>query len=176
MQRELPSQPDLEQLKTQAKELLKAWKSHDDDAIRRIQENHPRPGGATLRLGDAQLVIAREYGFASWPKLKAHIEECSLHTIHTQFKKAFEEEDVALFRRLLARYPSLKGKINEPIEGFNAPAITCARSPEMFDAMVEAGADINARSQWWAGGFAFLHTARPELAKHAIERGAFVDA
>ncbi|MGB0071169.1 MAG: hypothetical protein WBQ11_24380, partial [Isosphaeraceae bacterium] len=38
-----------------------------------------------------------------------------------------------------------------------------------------AGADVNARSQWWAGGFGLLHTADPELAAYAIERGAVVD-
>jgi ankyrin repeat protein len=54
--------------------------------------------------------------------------------------------------------------------------INCARSPEMFDAMLEAGADINAKSRWWAGGFGFLHTAQPALAQHAIGRGAAVDA
>ncbi len=38
-----------------------------------------------------------------------------------------------------------------------------------------AGADVNARSQWWAGGFGRLYTADPELAAYAIERGAVVD-
>lgn len=183
MKRELPSQPNLEQLKIQAKELLKARKSNDADAIRRIQESHPQLAGASasrvrdakLRLGDAQLVIAREFGFESWPKLKAHIERCSLKKVLQQFKKAFEEDDVALFRSLLTRYPQLKAKINEPIAHFDSPVITCARSPEMLDAMIEAGADLNARSRWWAGGFGFLHTAKPELAKHAIARGAWVD-
>lgn len=38
-----------------------------------------------------------------------------------------------------------------------------------------AGADVNARSQWWTGGFGRLHTADPELAAYAIERRAVVD-
>ena len=45
----------------------------------------------------------------------------------------------------------------------------------MIDVLLAAGADMNAKSQWWAGGFGFLHTADPELAAYAIERGAVVD-
>src|SRR6185503_17681706 len=80
-----------------------------------------------------------------------------------------------LFRKLLERYPALKAKINDPIADFDSYAINYARSPEMLDALIEAGADLNAKSQWWAGGFGFLHTAKPELAKHAVARGAVVD-
>jgi ankyrin repeat protein len=176
MKRELPSLPNLEQLRIQAKELLKAHKFHDPDAIQRIQESHPRGiREGSLRLSDAQLVIAREYGFESWPKLKAHVERSSAEPAHCQFKRAFEEDDVVAFRNLLARYPELRRKINDPVTAFGAPIITCARSPQMLDAMIDAGADINARSQWWAGGFGLLHSAKPELAIYAIQRGAHVD-
>src|SRR5688572_8831921 len=91
------------------------------------------------------------------------------------FKKAFCDHDAALFRRLLERYPDLKAKINEPVAAFDAPVITSVRSREMLDVLLEAGADINAKSRWWAGGFGLLHGADPELAAYAIERGAVVD-
>src|ERR1700690_2964022 len=82
MSKSFPVRPNLEQLKKQAKELLKSHKSGDPDGLRRIQENHPDWGNrsaeelraARFSLGDAQLVIAREYGCASWPKLKAQVE------------------------------------------------------------------------------------------------------
>jgi ankyrin repeat protein len=45
----------------------------------------------------------------------------------------------------------------------------------MLDVLLAAGADINAKSRWWAGGFGLLHSASPELAAYAIERGAIVD-
>src|SRR5204863_8965162 len=70
----------------------------------------------------------------------------------------------------------VKARINEPVGFFDAPAITLARSREMLDVLLEAGADINAKSRWWAGGFGLLHGAAPELAAYAIERGAVVDA
>ena len=75
MKRELPLEPNLDQLKNQAKDLLKAHKASDPEATQRVRESHPGWSGAKLRLSDAQLVIAREYGFASWPKLKAHVEQ-----------------------------------------------------------------------------------------------------
>lgn len=45
----------------------------------------------------------------------------------------------------------------------------------MLDVLLEAGADLNARSRWWAGGFGLLHHAEPDLAAYAIQRGATVD-
>ena len=91
------------------------------------------------------------------------------------FKKAFKEQDAALFRQLLERHPEMKAKINEPVEAFDAPVITRVRTREMLDVLLEAGADINAKSLWWAGGFGLLHGAEPDLAAYAIQRGAVVD-
>lgn len=90
-------------------------------------------------------------------------------------KEAFHKDDAAAIRGLLERYPALKTMINEPLAAFDAPAIVCVRSREMLDVLLEAGADINAKSRWWAGGFGLLHGASPELSAYAIERGASVD-
>lgn len=78
----LPAHPSLEQYKKQAKELLKAYRSADVETIRRVKRNHPRfeklaePGFeiSKFALADAQLVIAREHGFESWPKFTKRIE------------------------------------------------------------------------------------------------------
>jgi hypothetical protein len=80
--RELPLNPSILQLKNQAKDLLKARQKFDRAALQRIREFHPRfnkSGDAEIAaskfaLSDAQLSIAREYGFASWPRLKARVE------------------------------------------------------------------------------------------------------
>jgi hypothetical protein len=84
--RRLPSNPNLDHLKYQAKDLLKAHAARDPGAAQRIREFHPRFGRATdaeifaarLKLSDAQLTIARESGFPSWPRLKRHIEKPTL--------------------------------------------------------------------------------------------------
>src|SRR5262245_45213991 len=93
-----------------------------------------------------------------------------------QFKQAFHANDAPQIRKLLGQFPDFKSKINEPIGPFDSPAVTLVRSREMLDALLDAGADINGKSRWWAGGFGLLHSAPPELARYAIERGAIVDA
>jgi len=75
--KELPSRPNLEQYKKQAKDLLKQAKSADPAAFERLKRFHrgyAASPAAKFRLADAQFVIAREHGFESWPKLAKQIE------------------------------------------------------------------------------------------------------
>lgn len=92
------------------------------------------------------------------------------------FKQAFGNDDAVLCERLLAQHPEIKLKINEPMFAFDSRAINRVRSRKMLDLLLKAGADINAKSDWWAGGFGLLHFAPSSLATYAIERGAVVDA
>jgi hypothetical protein len=92
-----------------------------------------------------------------------------------ELKQALGSENASVVQQILDHHPELKAKINEPIGPFDSPAIVSARSPKMLDVLLAAGADLNAKSSWWAGGFGLLHTAGPELAAYAIRRGAFVD-
>jgi ankyrin repeat protein len=93
-----------------------------------------------------------------------------------RIKSAFRADDPDQVRELLNLHPELKERINDPVGPFDSPAIVNARSRRMLDVLLGAGADINARSQWWAGGFGLLDSASPDLAAYAIERGAVVDA
>lgn len=71
---------NLEQQKKRAKELMKAVRMGAPEALARLQEQHPRGerlAPAEAQLADAQAAIAREAGFASWAKLKAHTERLS---------------------------------------------------------------------------------------------------
>ncbi len=80
---QLPSRPNLDQLRKQAKDLLAAWQAGDAEALSALREHHP---GATkkempagdLRLADAQLVTARRYGFPNWPRMKEEVELANL--------------------------------------------------------------------------------------------------
>jgi hypothetical protein len=84
--RPLPSNPNLDHLKYQAKDLLKDHAARTPDVAQRIREFHPRFGRAEdaeifeaqLKLSDAQLTIAREHGFPTWARLKRHIEKPTL--------------------------------------------------------------------------------------------------
>lgn len=110
MKRSLPPHPSLAQLRHQAKELLKRHHAGDREAIVRFGE-HPRLSrttesnirAATLSLSDAQLVIAREYGFASWPKLKLHVEGIvRVEERVAWLRQAFAEADQETRQRLLS--------------------------------------------------------------------------
>src|SRR5580698_3687005 len=78
----LPSAPNLDHLKHQAKDLCHLYGLKDRSCAQRLREFHPRYFNASdeqilsgeLTVSDAQLAIAREYGFASWFRLKHHIE------------------------------------------------------------------------------------------------------
>jgi ankyrin repeat protein len=70
---------DLGQLKKQAKEWLRKGRIGDREALELLRRLHPRGAAlaadpAELQLADAQLALARAYGFASWPRLREHIE------------------------------------------------------------------------------------------------------
>ncbi|HLW51367.1 MAG TPA: ankyrin repeat domain-containing protein [Candidatus Angelobacter sp.] len=82
--RSLPERPDLRHLKDQAKDLL-------------------RSGGAGS-LTDAQFKIARRYGFASWPRVKSHVD--SLHEAG-RLKQAIDANDLAAVKVMMARNPEL---------------------------------------------------------------------
>jgi ankyrin repeat protein len=70
----LPERPDLDQLRRQAKELRDAVRRGDAAAAERFGRHHPAALQGVASLASAQLVIARELGFASWPRLKAAID------------------------------------------------------------------------------------------------------
>src|SRR5260370_143723 len=78
----LPNNPSLENLRKQAKSLRNAVHANESDALTRVREFHPHPdeGLQKVSLGDAQLVIARSHGFASWSKLKQHLEVVKQHS------------------------------------------------------------------------------------------------
>jgi ankyrin repeat protein len=92
-----------------------------------------------------------------------------------ELKQAFRSGKAAAVKQILDRHAELKAKINDPIGPFDSPAIVNARSPEMLEVLLAAGADLNAKSNWWAGGFGLLHGASRDLADYAIKRGAVVD-
>ena len=76
--RPIPPRPSLEFDRKQARALLDALRQGDDDAVRRLRAHHPRyragDPARDIALHDAQLVIAREYGFASWPRWRQFVE------------------------------------------------------------------------------------------------------
>jgi hypothetical protein len=71
----LPQDPDLSQLRSQARELQRAVRRGDPAALARVARWHPgRPDAATFPLTAAQLILARQHGFASWGRLRRYVQ------------------------------------------------------------------------------------------------------
>jgi ankyrin repeat protein len=124
--RKLPENPDLHHLKDQAKDLLKA--------------------GEAESLAKAQFQIARQYGFTSWPKLKAHVESLQLGG---QLKPAIAANDLETVKRLMTQHPELH---RAPLGGSKSLPLTwvaeCRVPPSetrlaMARWMIENGSDIH---------------------------------
>jgi len=101
--RTLSAHPDLDQLKRQAKELLKAYRESNGTAIAEVNSHYRGANPSTFALHDAQLVIARAYGFDSWPKLKAHVEGVTLQRL----ADAVRANDLHAVRAMIDRRPEL---------------------------------------------------------------------
>lgn len=124
----LPTRPNLEHLKNQAKDLLKGHAAHEASVAQRMREFHPMFAGATdaaifaakVTLSAAQFAIAREYGIPNWVRLKAHVESPALagelnlphheRIEDARFRRAVElmdTGDVAGLRKYLKQNPGL---------------------------------------------------------------------
>ena len=160
MSRELPAKPSLEYLRKQAKQLQRTT-SHG-------------------KLADAQHTLAREYGFADWAKLKSYVITLGLPPAEA-LTAALRDQAAQRVRELLESHPELRAKINEPLPnyGFGQHALFAAvqRSDRAtIDVLLDAGANIHKRTEWWAGGFGVLDDCDPGLVDFLVERGAVIDA
>lgn len=159
MSRYLPEKPNLEYLKKQSKELLRSM-----------------PRG---KLADAQHALANEYGFATWSKLKSYVETLGRSPAE-ELKAAVCDSDTERVREVLKRHPELRARIDDPLPdyGFGQHALFAAvqRSDRAtIDVLLRAGADIQKRTEWWAGGFGVLDECDPRLVDFLTERGAVPD-
>lgn len=172
----LPARPNFKHQQKLAKRLLREVWAGDADAIARVQSFLPGTSNLdALKLHDAQLVIARGYGFDSWAAMKRKIESLTKSPVE-QFDAAVREGDEARARELLEMHAEVRARINEPRFDFDSPAILQAKKNlPLVDVLIEYGADINARSKWWAGGFGILESDLTlEQATPLIDRGARV--
>jgi ankyrin repeat protein len=174
--RPLPSKPSLDKQRKLAKALARDYWRGKSEAIERVHTLHPNPPAPEhFVLSDAQLVIARGYGFAGWPHLKKKIESLT-KSVAELFKTAVEGGDVDQVRQLLQSHTDLVSMINEPIFGFKSPAVHVARTNlELLDLLLAHGADLNARTSWEKGGFGVLEQVSPQDAAPLVARGARID-
>jgi hypothetical protein len=96
--RPLPVRPNLDQLKHQAKDLLRGIHAGDPEALADLKEHHPDPKDpSNAKLADAQLVLARSYQASSWTRLVQAVE----------LVEAIWRDDIDAVRKLVTSNPKL---------------------------------------------------------------------
>ena len=96
--RHFPVRPNLDQLKNQAKDLLRAFRCGDPDAISDFRDFQSKPiDSLTVRLAEAQFVLARSYGLPSWPRM---VTACRMTV-------AISRGDLETVRAMVLREPRL---------------------------------------------------------------------
>jgi ankyrin repeat protein len=130
----LREHPDIDQLKRQAKELLRGFKAAEERVVKEVNAHYDNANPATFALHDAQLVIARAYGFQSWPKLKAYVDGITLK----QLVDAVRADDLVEVRALLKVRPELAHMSMDNLQVLHHAVLN--RAPEMVRILMQHGA------------------------------------
>jgi hypothetical protein len=133
--RHFPVRPSLEQLRHQAKDLLRDARRGEPEAVEALQKHAgDRRAPADARLADAQRALARSYGLPSWPRL---VLACKL-------TDAIWRDDVLAVRDLVTRHPRLLHEDARGVRGNWGPPMSYAANlgrDEIIAALRELGAD-----------------------------------
>lgn len=163
--------PDnLEQQRKLAKDLLREARDGDPAALARILAVRPDAvlPPRSLKLADAQLAVAREGGFDSWPKLVADLQERDVKA----FCDTVRDGDVPGTQRLLA-LAHVRRRINDPLFAFGQRAAhIAAKDATMLGTLVAAGADVNIKSDWQNGPYTVLDNTNEDTARFLLAHGA----
>ena len=142
---QLPERPNLRHLRDQARDLVRT--------------------GQAPTLADAQFQIARQYGFASWPKLKQRVDSLEKEG---QLKQAIRARDLGLIEELLADSPDLRPLLVQELMYASQPG----QVPKM-ELLVRAGADVNGLCYgWFPVIFCPCENLEPEPLQWLLDHGA----
>jgi hypothetical protein len=153
----LPPRPSLESLRKQARKLARDVAAGDETAIARARAHLPRID-RPITQRNAQLVIAREYGYAGWKDLTAEVSRRlggGLEWAAAQARRVIHDNDVARLKQLLAEYPALLAWRSDDAEG-GLLGIATGSYGDSFDSSSEQ------------------HFTRAECAELLIDAGAVV--
>lgn len=159
--RHLPIRPNLHQLKVQAKDLLRDFQRKQDHAIDDFETFHPRiEDMGEPQLSDAQWVLARSYGVASWPRL---VQAC-------QMTDAIQRDDIDAVRQLVESHPELLHEDARGVQGNWGPPMSYAANLGR-DEIIQMLADVGAKDLQHAFDRACLQ-GQIETARWLHEQGA----
>ena len=178
MPRSLPARPSLEWLKKSAK-----------DELKRLRAQNP-----AVLLAEAQLALAREYGFDSWRKLKRHIDEREQELSSSPIEPPLTRDQVVQgflrlvgtgqideVRRVLTAAPQMVNVVGpHPFWGGRPQPLHVAietKRRDMFELLLDAGADVNGTSDQydhWSPLMLTRDQNRDDMRDELLRRGARV--
>ena len=161
--RTLPDRANLGHLRKQAKELLSLYKSGQPDAVAEVEQFENRPQPESFALNDAQRVLARAYGFASWTTLKQHVEGLTIEA----FIDATNAGDVEAVRRIAKARPGLVDVEHGRNGGTALHDAVINRDVEMTQLLLELGSDAR-RGIWPYRDVMTAHTIAKDREYHEI--------
>jgi Ankyrin repeats (3 copies) len=109
LSKSLPPHSSFESIRKHAKKLVRQFAARDANALARVHTQLPAPT-LPLSLRDAQLVLAREYGFAGWQDLRAAVlrqEGKGLEWAAAEAERAIHDNSVERLTQLVREYPAL---------------------------------------------------------------------
>lgn len=170
-----------------ARALLHAFQAGEDAAVQRAHQHLPQVKYGSLEMARdfplslraAQTIIAREHGVQSWGELRLlfKLQSADYGEALGQFIALVYAGDADGVDALLHEESRLRETLDDPHFHFGSTAIIIAKhNLALVDALLKHGADINAKSQWWAGDFSVLEGASARAAEQLIERGAIITA
>jgi Ankyrin repeat len=172
--RDLPERPHLDVPKREARELLDLCKKSDPDALERIRRRHPKFKNVTddaaitsIKLSDAQLVVAREYGLSNWSTLKQRI---GAHSAANALHAAIRADDREVVVSILRANPEM---LHLPVWSGNwGPPMSHAANLGRLE-IIRACAELGAKDFQHAFARAVLQ-GKTECARWLHEHGAKV--
>lgn len=159
--RHFPVRPNLDQLKRQAKDLLRAIRRGDSSAAAELQKHHPeRVEPEHAKLADAQLSLARNYGLPSWPRL----------VLACRMTDAIWRDDAEAVRELVLMHPRLLHEDARGVIGNWGPPMSYAANLGR-DSIIEMLRDLGATDVQFAFDRACLQS-RLDTARRLYAMGA----
>ncbi len=127
-------------------------------------------------LQAARLIIARENQALSWGALEARVLTSVSEPIKRFVELVFAGDAKGLSELFARQLDLVRPHIDAPLFHFDCPAVVQQKNHRaILEVLLEAGADINARSDWWAGGFGVLDDVDEAQARWLMDHGAQVD-
>ncbi len=150
-----------------AKDLLHDAKTDDPQALARLRAAFP--DRTSFQLADAQLVVARDAGFESWPKLIERAQATEAHEAMSLIRSG----DAVSLRKKLANSEFLRSMLNAPVGDYGQrPLHMAGNRPAIIDVLIEFGADPNLKSNWDKGPYSVLDGVDEPTVRHLLTRGA----